>query len=218
VNVSHLPPYPGHGENLPPLPTEPVDGAYLCRRYRVSKAQFHNRKNALPSVSGEKVGRKVLFKPEEVYLFDAADWYLEQGYTLDEVREAQRTFESAGVVPDSEGAAPDANSEVAALSLSPSADKFARDLAVLVAKTVEQLAPQPQTDPLRTLRLLDEAAEKTFTLTTRVLADVLGFSPQTLHKFEPVEHRHGFELKKVAAGKWRVRRLTEEEEAQDLAA
>ena len=143
---------------------------------------------------------------------------MEQGYTLEEERVAQRTFESPWFVLDAEESVPAANSEVAALSLSPSADKFARDLAVLVAKTVEQLAPQPLTDPLRTLWLLDEAAEKTFTLTTRVLADVLGLSPQTLHKFEPVEHRHGFELNKVAAGKWRVRRLTEEEEAQGLAA
>jgi len=218
VNVSRLPPYPGHSESLPSLPSEPVDGEFLRRRYRVSKAQFHNRKNALPSVVGEKVGRKVLFRPEEVYLFDAADWYLEQGYTLDEVREAQRTFESAGVVPDSEETAPPATSEVAALSLSPSADKFARDLAVVVAKAVEQLAPQPQKDPLRTLRLLDEAAEKKFLLTTKCLADVLEFSPATLRKFEPVEHRFGFELKKVATGKWKVRRLTEEEELRDLAA
>lgn len=213
MNVSHLPPYPGHGENLPPLPTEPVDGAYLCRRYQVSKAQFHNRKNALPSVSGEKVGRKVLFKPEEVYLFDAADWYLEQGYTLEEVRDAQRTFESAGVVPVVTGPAVVEPPSGGLLSLTPENKQV---LVAVVEAAVKQLAPQ--TDPLRTLRLLDEAAEKTFTLTTRVLADVLGFSPQTLHKFEPVEHRHGFELKKVAAGKWKVRRLTEEEEAQDLAA
>ncbi len=208
--LNALPPYPGYSESLPPLPTEPVNGEYLRRRYRVSKAQFHNRKNALPSVTGFKEGKRVLFKPEEVYLFDAADWYLEQGYTLDEVRDAQRTFESAGVVPT--GASEESTSTVEALSLSPSADKFARDLAVVVAKAVEQLAPRPKNDPLRTLRLLDEAAEKDFVLTTKWLADVLEFSPATLRKFEPVEHRFGFELKKVATGKWRVRRLREDEQ------
>ena len=212
--VSNLPPYHPDG-TLPPLPEEPVDGEWLRRRYRISKAAFHNRKNVLPSIQGIRRGKRVLFTPEEVYLFDACDWYVDQGYTLEDVMETQRGFASASVQGrDEEGdevyeqlQAP-VNSS---LAMSPQADKLARDLAVLFAKAVEQHAPKPQSDPLRTLRLLEEAAEKQYVLTTRWLADVLDFSAATVHGFRSPERRHGYELTKVAPGKWTVRRLTKAE-------
>jgi len=211
VELGNLPPYKPDG-TLPALPEEPVDGEWLRRRYRLSKAAFHNRKNALPTIKGIRRGKRVLFTPDEVFLFDACDWYVDQGYTLDEVLEAQKDFVTANVGPEEEPqleqveASPQNN-----LALSPQADKFARDLAAVVAKAVEQLAPRPQTDPLRTLRLLEEAAEKEYVLTTRWLADVLDFSVDTVHSFKSPERRHGFELTKVAPGKWTVRRLSKDE-------
>jgi len=211
VELGNLPPYKPDG-TLPPLPEEPVDGEWLRRRYRLSKAAFHNRKNALPTIKGIRRGKRVLFTPDEVFLFDACDWYVDQGYTLDEVLEAQKDFVTANFGPDEEAeleqveTSPQNN-----LALSPQADKFARDLAAVVAKAVEQLAPRPQTDPLRTLRLLEEAAEKEYVLTTRWLADVLEFSVDTVHSFKSPERRHGFELTKVAPGKWTVRRLSKDE-------
>jgi hypothetical protein len=214
VELGSLPPYNPDG-TLPPLPEEPVDGEWLRRRYRLSKAAFHNRKNALPAVKGVRRGKRVLFTPDEVYLFDACDWYVDQGYTLDEVLEAQRGFVTANLSAEEEA-------EEAAieqldtgsrnnLALSPQADKFARDLAAVVAKAVEQLAPRPPSDPLRTLRLLDEAAKNDYVLTTRWLADILEFSVDTVHSFKSPELRHGFELTKVAPGKWVVRRLEKDE-------
>lgn len=214
VTLGNLPPYPGNDGTLPALPEEPVDGEYLRRRYRLSKAAFHNRKNALPSVTGIRRGKRVLFTPDEVYLFDACDWYVDQGYTLEEVLEAQKGFVSANVDRGEEDGDKYEQLEAvkgANLALSPQADKFARDLAAVVAKAVEQLAPRPQTDPLRTLRLLEEAAEKEYVLTTRWLADILDFSVDTVHSFKSPELRHGFELTKVSPGKWVVRRLTKEE-------
>lgn len=213
MELGGLPPYSPDG-TLPALPEEPVDGEWLRRRYRLSKAAFHNRKNALPAVKGVRRGKRVLFTPDEVFLFDACDWYVDQGYTLDEVLEAQKGFVTANITDRSRDEETYQQLENVAqnqLALSPQADKFARDLAAVVAKAVEQLAPRPQTDPLRTLRLLDEAAKNEYVLTTRWLADILDFSVDTVHSFKSPERRHGFELTKVAPGKWMVRRLEKEE-------
>lgn len=141
----------------------------------------------------------MLFTPEEVFVFDACDWYIDQGFTLEEVAAAQKTFIDA--MP------PEPVSNQSDLALSPQADKFARDLAAVVAKAVQQLAPQPKTDPLRPMRLLDEAAEKEYIISTAMLADILGFSTQTVHGFANPEYRHGFELTKVDRGKWTVKRM-----------
>lgn len=197
------------------MPEYPVDGEYLRRRYRLSKAAFHNRKNALPSVKGLREGKRVLFTPEEVHIFDAMDFYVDKGFTLEEVAAAQKVFESA-IDAGQEDEEDEEYQRIETptqgqLALSPQADKFGREMAAIIAKAVEQLAPQPQRDPLRTLRLLKEAAEEEYVLTTRMLADVLGFSPETIHGFRSPEHRHGFELTKVAAGKWTVRRLKKSE-------
>lgn len=194
----NLPKYVPDGA-LPDIPDHLVDGEWLRRRYRISKAGFHNRKNALPSITGVRQGKRVLFTPEEVFVFDACDWYIDQGFTLEEVAAAQKTFIDA--MP------PEPVSNQSDLALSPQADKFARDLAAVVAKAVQQLAPQPKTDPLRPMRLLDEAAEKEYIISTAMLADILGFSTQTVHGFANPEYRHGFELTKVDRGKWTVKRM-----------
>ncbi len=212
MTLSALPPYKPDG-TLPPIPEYPVDGEYLRRRYRLSKAAFHNRKNALPSVKGLREGKRVLFTPDEVYIFDAMDFYIDKGFTLEEVAAAQKVFETAIETEegdDEEYQRIDTPTQ-GQLALSPQADKFGREMAAIIAKAVEQLAPQPQRDPLRTLRLLKEAAEEEYVLTTRMLADVMGFSPETIHGFRSPEHRHGFELTKVGPGKWTVRRLKKSE-------
>lgn len=198
----NLPKYVPDGA-LPEIPDYPVDGEWLRRRYRISKAGFHNRKNALPSITGIKQGKRVLFTPEEVFIFDACDWYIDQGFTLEEITAAQRSFTDAEVPEPIEPA----RSSQGELAISPQADKFARDLAAVVAKAVQQLAPQPQIDPLRPMRLLDEAAEKEYVLSTAMLANILGFSTQTVHGFANPEYRHGFELTKIDRGKWTVKRM-----------
>jgi hypothetical protein len=223
VDLSKLPPYEPDG-TLPPLPEEGVDGEWLRRRYRLSKAAFHNRKNALPSVKGFKHARRVLFTPQEVYLFDACDWYLGQGYTLEDVANAQEDYlEANSGVEDTEEVfeqletpTPAPNTSTTSLSLSPQVDKLGRDLAAVVARAVEQLAPRPETDPLRTLRLLDEASEKDYILTTRWLAESLGYSERTVQGFKSPVVKHGFRLERLAAGKWTVKRLSKEEQAEHL--
>lgn len=205
MKTVNLPKYVPDGA-LPDIPDFPVDGEWLRRRYRISKAAFHNRKNALPSVTGIKQGKRVLFTPEEVFIFDAMDWYLDQGFTLEEVASAQKSFEVAEDLDRTLEVEPQKRSQ-GELALSPQAVRFGRDIAAVVAQAVEQLAPRPQLDPLRPMRLLDEAAEKEYVLSTAMLANILGFSVQTVHGFANPEYRHGFELTKIDRGKWIVKRF-----------
>jgi hypothetical protein len=209
VDLGALPPYRPDG-TLPAVPEVPVDGEHLRRRYRLSKAAFHNRKNALPSVKGIKQGKRVLFTPDEVYTFDALDWYLDQGFTLDEVAGAQQGFDAA--VP------PDDNEEETTiqktsqstpndLNLSPQAFQGLKFLAQEIVKDTLKQLPRAEMDPLKTLRLLDEASDKEYVLTTKMLADVLGFNDKTVHAFKSPQYRHGFELTKLGPGKWTVKRL-----------
>jgi hypothetical protein len=209
VNLGALPPYRPDG-TLAPVPELPVDGEHLRRRYRISKAAFHNRKNALPSVKGVRQGKRVLFTPEEVYIFDALDWYLDQGFTLEDVAGAQQGFDVAVTSEDNEEEttiqkAPQPTSSE--FNLSPQGMQGLKFLAQEIVKETIKDLPRAQSDPLKTLRLLDEAADKEYVLTTRMLADVLGFNDKTVSAFTSPQQRHGFELTKLGPGKWVVKRL-----------
>jgi hypothetical protein len=188
----------------------PVDGEHLRRRYRISKAAFHNRKNALPSVKGIKQGKRVLFTPDEVFSFDALDWYLDQGFTLDEIAGAQQGFDAGVDSEDNEEATTiqkthqPTSSEI---NISPQGMQGLKFLAQEIVKETIKELPRAQSDPLKTLRLLDEASDKNYVLTTKMLADVLGFNDKTVHAFTSPQHRHGFELTKLGPGKWTVKRL-----------
>ena len=188
----------------------PVDGEHLRRRYRISKAAFHNRKNALPSVKGTRQGKRVVFTPDEVYTFDALDWYLDQGYTLEEIAGAQQGFDAAVTSEDNEEATTIQKTpqpKTSEFNLSPQGMQGLKFLAQEIVKETIKDLPRAQSDPLKTLRLLDEASDKDYVLTTRMLADVLGFAVETVHAFTSPQHRHGFELTKLGPGKWTVKRL-----------
>jgi hypothetical protein len=152
----------------------------------------------------------VLFTPDEVYTFDALDWYLDQGYTLEEIAGAQQGFDAAVTSEDNEEETtiqktpqPTANE----FNLSPQGMQGLKFLAQEIVKdTIKQL-PRAEVDPLKTLRLLDEASDKDYVLTSRMLADVLGFTLETVNAFKSPQQRHGFELTKLAPGKWSVKRM-----------
>jgi hypothetical protein len=48
-----------------------------------------------------------------------------------------------------------------------------------------------------------------------MVADILDFKPETVWSFKTTEHRHGFKIMKVGAGKWGVRRMTKEQVAAE---
>lgn len=221
MDLKGLPPYDPMLSGLPPIPETPVDGEFLMQRYGLSKAAFHNRKNSLPSIKGIKQGKRVYFPPQEVWLMDACHWYLKSGYSLTEVLKAQEGYE-AEIPADGDnievtpiGKAPEGAST---LAVSPQAAQLSKDLGNLILQAVQAVAPKAQSDPLRTHRLLEEAAEKEYILTNKMLADTLDFKPETVRGFKTIEHRHGFELTKIGAGKWKVRRMTKEELEAEIAA
>lgn len=221
MDLKGLPPYDPMQSGLPPIPEEPVDGEFLMERYGLSKAAFHNRKNSLPSIKGIRQGKRVYFPPQEVWLMDACHWYLKSGYSLTEILQAQEGYEAA-MPTDGEdievtpiGKAPEATGT---LAVSPQAAQLSKDLGNLILQAVQAVAPKAQSDPLRTHRLLEEASEKEYILTNKMLADTLDFKPETVRGFKTIEHRHGFEITKIGAGKWRVRRMTKEEVAAEVAA
>lgn len=222
VYLRGLPPYNPEDSTLPPIPDKPVDGEYLMQRYGLSKAAFYARKNYLPVVKGTRTGKKVHFGPEEVFLFDACDHYLRLGFSLQEIREAQEGLDEdlAGAPGEQVEVKPlgKTDTETTTLSVSPNTVVLAQVLGPLVTEAVRAAAPQPERDPLRTLRLLEEAADKQYLLTNKMLADTLEFKRDSVRSFNEIEHRHGFELRKLGVGKWKVRRLTDEEIEADLAA
>jgi hypothetical protein len=221
MDLKGLPPYDPMQSGLPPIPETPVDGEFLMSRYGLSKAAFHNRKNSLPSIKGIKQGKRVYFPPQEVWLMDACHWYLKSGYSLTEILQAQEGYQAV-VPPQADdidvtpiGKAPEATGT---LAVSPQAAQLSKDLGNLILQAVQAVAPKAQSDPLRTHRLLEEAAEKEYILTNKMLADTLEFKPETVRSFKTVELRHGYEITKIGAGKWRVRRLTKTELEAEVAA
>lgn len=225
MDLKGLPPYDPLLSGLPPIPDAPVDGEFLMERYGLSKAAFHNRKNSLPSIKGIRHGKRVYFPPQEVWLMDACHWYLKSGYSLTEILQAQEGYQAPATPEGNDdegtievtpiGKAPEG---AGTLAVSPQAAQLSKDLGNLILQAVQAVAPKAQSDPLRTHRLLEEAAEKEYILTNKMLADTLEFKPETVRGFKSVEHRHGFELTKIGAGKWKVRRMTKAELKAEMAA
>ena len=214
-----LPPYDPEKSNLPPLPTTPVDGEALRERYGLSKAAFHHRKTFLPGIPSIRQGKRVFFPPSSVYLLDATHWLKEQGYTLSEVKEALDEFDT-GQLSDTVDETPIEVGEPvptrlaateSTLAVSPQAAQLSRDLGLLIVKAVEAVTPK-QYDPLRNHRLLQEAAENKFVITTKMAAECAGVSASTVRRWGDTQEVHGFEFRRVAGRlKWQVRRLPDEE-------
>lgn len=229
MQFTDLPPYDPATSNLPPLPTTPVDGETLMHRYGISKAGFHNRKQGLPSIQGIRRGKRVYFPPSEVYLLDATHWYLETGYTLGEVQEALQGFDASTIdigledapieiehpTHQTEGNGMPTGSiqatQESTLAVSPAAAQLSRDLGLLIVKAVEAVVPK-ENDPLRIHRMLTEAAEKQYLMTSKMAAECAGVSISTIRRWEETAQIHGFEFQRVwGRQKWRVRKMTDEE-------
>jgi len=227
MDFNGLPPYDPDNSNLPPLPTTPVDGETLIARYGLSRAAFHHRKSSMPGIEGIRKGKRVYFRPSEVYLLDATHWYLKTGYTMAEIREAVDGFDvSTTNIGDEEapidiqtdanrGIIPTATTATeSTLAVSPAAAQLSRDLGLLIVKAVEAVTPK-QYDPLRNHRLLTEASDNRYLLTNKMVAECAGVSISTVRRWEEKHHMHGFEFERIGGRlKWRVRRMSEEEIAR----
>ena len=202
-----LPPYEPDG-SLPPVPLEEVTAKDLIARYEVSKQTLYTRLSAV-GVSGTKRGKQVFFNSEEVFRLDAGHHFLSKGYGLKDLRAAC----TADSVPAGEevvdvgtpapGATP-ADHQQMELTIAPQQERVVMALTTAVQQALQATAPVPPSDPLRPYRLMQEAAENKYQLTSRSLAEILEISISTVHSWGKVVSRNGFRIRRVGAGRWRV--------------
>ena len=214
-----LPPYEPDG-SLPPLPLEDVTAKDLIARYEVSKQTLYTRLAAV-GVTGTKRGKLVFFNQEEVFRMDAGHHFLSKGYGLKDLKEACGGGSASDEVVDIRdevtapaGAVPSPSSQME-LTIAPQQERVVMALTSAVRQALEATAPVPPRDPLRVYRLLQEASENRYQLTSRSLQEILEVSLSTVHGWGKEVSRNGFRLKRVAAGRWRV---FEEEDLEDQAA
>lgn len=222
--VTVLPPYdPSLADFLPA--THAMSGDELMRRYSISKSQFHNRKAAIPTVRGVVRGRSKVFVPSEIHQLDACHWYLNNGYTLKEVEEAQRIFSSVATEEELYRAQQQQEEEeeqrVAEANLATLRANLRQVPPGTVAQftnTMERVAVTLETittgqkllkDPLRTLRALQEASDEAWEISSKILASMLEMAPVTVQGWSGDQYRNGFHIKKIGPGKWRVFREDE---------
>ncbi len=204
-----LPPYEPDG-SLPPVPLEEVTAKDLIARYEVSKQTLYTRLAAV-GVSGTKRGKQVFFNSEEVFRLDAGHHFLGKGYGLKDLRDAC----SADSVPAGEevvdvgapapgAGVPPSDSQQMELTIAPQQERVVMALTTAVQQALQATAPVPPSDPLRPYRLMQEAAENRYQLTSRSLAEILEISISTVHSWGKVVSRNGFRIRRVGAGRWRV--------------
>ncbi len=127
-------------------------------------------------------------------------------------------FEVVGTPATGVPPGPKSSEEVAvsatALAVFAEREEQAKQLAkafVMAAGEVLQDTKEVVSDPLRTHRLLAEAAREEFVLTGSQLAEVCGVTSSTVTNWRPNTVRCGFWLEATATGLWEVRRATREE-------
>ena len=200
-----LPPYEPDG-SMPPLPTQEVTAKDLIARYEVSKQTFYTRLSAV-GVTGTKRGKQVFFAPVEVHQLDAAHHWLSKGYGLKDLRDAAASFEDpvVDVDADADPSAPTASrAEQMELTIAPQQERVVLALTTAVQQALQASTPPPPADPLAPYRMLKEAAEEKYQLTSQSVREILGLSQSTINSWGPEVRRNGFLLKKVGPGRWRI--------------
>ena len=200
-----LPPYQPDG-SLPPLPAEEVTAKDLLGRYEVSKQTLYTRLSAI-GVTGAKRGKQVFFNQEDVYRLDAAHHFLSKGYGLKDLKEACGAFDVSDEVVEVPASAsppaPGATSQME-LTIAPAQERVVMALTTAVQQALQASQPAPPSDPLRPYRMLKEAAEEKYQLTSQSVREILGLSQSTINSWGPEVRRNGFLLKKVGPGRWRI--------------
>ena len=200
---------------MPPLPTQEVTAKDLIARYEVSKQTLYTRLSAV-EVSGTKRGKQVFFSPVEVHQLDAAHHWLSKGYGLKDLKDAAASFKDGDAVVDIDaesssagGVAP--RQEQMELTIAPHQERVVMALTTAVQQALQASTPPAPQDPLAPYRMLKEAANEKYQLTSQSVREILGLSQSTINSWGPEVHRNGFILKKVGPGRWRV--FIEDEDA-----
>ena len=204
-----LPPYEPDGSF--PIPDHELTAKHLVDRYGVSKQTLYTRLSAI-GVTGSKRGKQVWFDQSEVFRLDAAHHYLGIGYGLKDLKEACGSFDAEAVEVDGPASAPAPAPTQTELVIAPQQERVVMALTTAVRQALEATQPAPVRDPLRSYRLLQEASDQKYQLTSQSLREILEVAQSTINSWSAEVSRNGFLLKRVGPGKWRVYR------EEDLAA
>jgi hypothetical protein len=235
VKISQLEADYGHFTPTKALPIEPCDIGFLRRRYgNISHQTFLNRRGAVPGITGRKVGKRVLYGQEDVAIFDAIDHYCSKGATLKEItlhwrekggnkgvvtEEAKSAYEEKAIDIEADDITSDIVVQgVKQQDLENATERLGEVIALKVEKAVERAMKAANQDPLRSQRLLKEAAINGFLTTSSQIADIIGFSKKSVQSWDPVEERMGYRFTRVKKGYWRITELEGEDMEFFLAA
>ena len=207
----------------------------LKARYGVSKQTLYARKNAA-QVVGKHIKGRTFFTPEEVWCLDQVAAFVERGLTLTQIEKQVREWKIEQPEPDLQvlhnpqqntysvtgPVAPDSNAETAAkataLAKFAEREEQAHQLARAFTSAVGQALQDTQqvvADPLRTHRILAEAAREEWVLTATQLGEVCAVGRATVTNWRPQKVRCGFLLTAVSEGLWEIRKATREELLED---
>jgi hypothetical protein len=198
-----LPPYEPDGSF--PIPDHELTAKDLVDRYGVSKQTLYTRLSAI-GVTGSKRGKQVWFDQSEVFRLDAAHHYLGIGYGLKDLKEACGSFDAEAVEVDAPTSAPGPVPTQTELVIAPQQERVVMALTTAVRQALEATQPAPVRDPLRSYRMLQEASEQKYQLTSQSLREILEVAQSTINSWSAEVSRNGFLLKRVGPGKWRVYR------------
>lgn len=221
-------------------PTRDLSVEDLKARYGISKQTLYARKNAA-QVVGKHLKGRTFFTPEEVWCLDQVAAFVERGLTLSQIEKQVREWKVEQGEPDLRPGqpepdlqplhsppqdaytvgvpqAPDSEAETAAKAMAlakfaereEQAHQLARAFTTAVGQALQD-TQQVVADPLRTHRLLAEAAREEWVLSATQLAEVCGVERATISSWRPHKVRCGFLLTAVGEGLWEVRKATREE-------
>ena len=203
-----LPPYEPDGSF--PIPDHDLTAKDLVDRYGVSKQTLYTRLSAI-GVTGSKRGKQVWFDQSEVFRLDAAHHYLSIGYGLKDLKEACGSFDADAVEVDAPLPASASVPTQTELVIAPQQERVVMALTTAVRQALEATQPAPVRDPLRSYRLLQEASDQKYQLTSQSLREILEVAQSTINSWSVEVSRNGFLLKRVGPGKWRVYRDEDED-------
>lgn len=221
-------------------PTRDLTVEELKARYGISKQTLYSRKNAA-QVVGKHVKGKTFFTPAEVWCLDQVAAFVERGLTLTQIEKQVREWKAKQAEPDLQPGYPepdlkvveapqveptsvgvpeapdreaDATTSATALAVFAEREEQAKQLAkafVMAAGEVLTDTREVVADPLRTHRLLAEAAREEWVLSAAQLAEVCGVKPATVTHWRPSTVKCGFVLTALTDGLWEVTKPTREE-------
>jgi hypothetical protein len=226
-------PLPAYDGSIGPLPATDVTNDDLLKRYSITKPTLFKRRDALVEngwVTPQKIGPRVFYSAQDVHLLDCVCFWSSKAYTIAEIvahlRHTELHFqdgkggegaEEETMMDETTIDIPAENSttdlvvkglQTSAKDLQMLGDEFVEKFANRVGQEIQKSLPK---DLLTAHDFLSKAAARNYLLSGKILAEGMGFKMATIHGWPDVVDKHGFRIRRIGKGQWRVRELTDEE-------